>query len=399
MTGELDHDRAVGVLLHDVVGPDVLHGPAGLGAIDAHAGADGRFGAELPGAARLARDGGGRHLEGGPLDDRDLAVDAIEPIVALLSAEVVEPGQVPAPALELEAVRVDGALLVPVPEAHRAAAGHRAEEAGQVGIGGERGDVHPQVAGPLGDQSAELEEPLGGRQPLDLDGRGGQVESRQLLGGEAGIPQGVLLPWDPVPVDLRQRARHGLDADRDPHGPKLVLVALERPPERGLVLRVLQLPLDLRRGQRSPRVEQERRQVEEPLELLPRHVPTLAKHRQVFGGEGAGGAGRAEEERILVRAAPHRRHAHAEVVEEPRHVGPLDDADVVARVVVGACLGGGDEHRGPGEVEGGARVVAHALVARAGSPSDIRSTAMGVPAEGGGGVEDAGHLEGAGAER
>ena len=261
----------------------------------------------------------------------DLSVDAIEPIVALVSPEVVEPGQVPPSALELEAIRVDGALLVPVPEAHRAPASHRAEQAGQVGIGGERSDVHPQVAGTLGDESAELEEPLGGGQPLDLDGGGGEVERRQLFGGEARIPQGVLLPRDPVPVDLRQGARHGLDADRDPHGPKLVLVALERPPERDLVLRVVQLRLDLRRGQRSPRVEQERRQVEEPFELLPRHAPTLAKHRKVFGGESTGGAGRAEEEWILVGTAPHRRHAHAELVEESRHVGPIDDADVVPR--------------------------------------------------------------------
>ena len=93
---ELHHDRAVGGFLDDVVGADVLHGPARLGSVDAHARSHRRFGTELPGASRLTRHRGGGHVERWPVDDGDLAVDAIEAIVPLLLPQVVKARQVPA---------------------------------------------------------------------------------------------------------------------------------------------------------------------------------------------------------------------------------------------------------------------------------------------------------------
>ena len=60
--------------------------------------------------------------------------------------EVVVARDVPPTPLELEAVRIDGAVLVAVPKADRPKARHRPEEARQVRIGGEGRDVHPEVA-------------------------------------------------------------------------------------------------------------------------------------------------------------------------------------------------------------------------------------------------------------
>ena len=72
-------------------GPDVLHRPARLRAVDPHAGAHGRLGAELPGAAGLpGHGGGGRARRPAPSTSVDLALDAVEPVVALLVPEVVE---------------------------------------------------------------------------------------------------------------------------------------------------------------------------------------------------------------------------------------------------------------------------------------------------------------------
>ena len=75
------------------------------------------------------------------------------------------------------------------------------------GSAGQRRDVDAEVAGAVGDQPAELQQPLGGGQALDLHRRGGQVQGGQLVGGEARVAEGVLLAWDAVAVDLRAARR------------------------------------------------------------------------------------------------------------------------------------------------------------------------------------------------
>ena len=195
----------------------MLHRPDRLRAVDADAGSNGRLGAQLPGAACLTRHGGGGRLEGRLVDDGDLALDAIEPVVALLVAEVVVAREVPAAPLELEAVRVDLALLVVVAQATGVRLDTAPNRPGEVGVGGQGGHVHTEVVGALGDEPPQLQEALGGREPLDLHGRGGQVERGQLVGGQTGIAERVLLSGDPVAVDLGQDAGHPLHPQRDAH--------------------------------------------------------------------------------------------------------------------------------------------------------------------------------------
>ena len=258
--------------------------------------------------------GGGRRRTAGSSASSTVALDAVEAVVALLVAEVVVAGEVPAAPLELEPVRVDGALLVVVAERERACGSATAPKSrARFGSAGSGATCTPRSRAPSVTQAAQLEQPLGGGQALDLHRRRGQVQRGQLLGGEAGVAEGVLLPGDAVAVDLRQDAGHRLDPQRDAHRPQLVLVALEGAPERGLVLRVVELPLDLLGRERPPGVEQQSGQVEEALQLLTRHEPTLpsAPSRCSAAQRHRPAAVAPEEQRVLVRAAPHRRDARA----------------------------------------------------------------------------------------
>ena len=87
------------------------HGPAGLVGVDEEAGRDLLALAQLPRCHAQPGNRGARAIEGVGLTDRDVAFDAIEAEVALLSPVVVEGGQVPAPAHEVEPVGVDLPVL------------------------------------------------------------------------------------------------------------------------------------------------------------------------------------------------------------------------------------------------------------------------------------------------
>src|SRR5205085_807600 len=110
----LDRRRAVGIVRPHRVGADVALAERGLARVDAEPGGDGRVVAVSPRVEAHPRRWR-RHSEGvGVADLTDLAVDPIEAEAASLAAESVEPREVPAPALVVEAVRLDGAELAVV---------------------------------------------------------------------------------------------------------------------------------------------------------------------------------------------------------------------------------------------------------------------------------------------
>ena len=168
------------------------------------------------------------------------------------------------------------AVAVPVAQLDRRAARHRRRTA-RTGSGrpGAAATRTPVAGGGAAHEAAELEQAAGGRQALDLHGRGGQVQGGQLVGGEAGIAERVLLRRDAVAVDRREPPGDRLDPQRDAHAAQLVLVALEGPPERRLLLGVVELAPDLLGRDRQAGGEQERGEVEEALELGGRHAVSV----------------------------------------------------------------------------------------------------------------------------
>ena len=119
-------------------------------------------------APRCPAPGPGRRWSGGsnggPSASVDLAVDAVEPVVALLVPEVVVAGEVPAAPLELEAVRVDRALLVAVAEAHRACGSTTApNRRARLGSAGSGATCTPRSRAPSVTRPPELQQALGGR--------------------------------------------------------------------------------------------------------------------------------------------------------------------------------------------------------------------------------------------
>ena len=151
-------------------------------------------------------------------------------------------------------------------------------------------------------------------------------------------------------------------------------------------------------GERSPGVEQERGQVEEPLQLLPRHVPTLPDRGCSAASAPAAAVARKNSgsssgpRPIVVTWRP-------SAARSAGTSGPATTRTSWRSCSKAPSLGRRDQHRRAGEVERGARVVAHALVARPGVAVGHAQHRDRVPAERGGGVEDAGHLERGGAER
>jgi hypothetical protein len=94
------------------------------------------------------------------------------------------------------------------------------------------------------------------------------VQGSELVGAEAGITQVVAVLGDPVAVDCRQGAGNVLHLERHAHRPQVILVTLEGSAEGiGLGCVHPQPVADLEGRQRARRLEQQRRQVEQPFEL------------------------------------------------------------------------------------------------------------------------------------
>ena len=194
------------------------------------------------------------------------------PVVPLVVAHVVVAADVPTAALEVEAVRVDRALDLVVRERHGLALGHGVEQHDESGVDRDRcqlgSDAGCQV---VGGGSAELPEAAGTFDAVEANGRRREVQRRELVGLEPGVAEVVLVLRDAVAGLRRVGARDLAEHERDAHLPQVVLVALERAPERGLLLRVAVHPARDLRGRQRLRCLQERgREVEQPLELLRR---------------------------------------------------------------------------------------------------------------------------------
>src|SRR5262249_62083669 len=114
---------------------------------------------------------------------------------------------------------------------------------------------------------AELQQRLGRRgTTLEAYSRDGNMQ-RGLLGrGQVERRQVVLVGRDPIALLGTERV-HPLEPHGDADPPQRVLVTLERPAVRQLVVRVAGNELDdLLESERPPRVEQRRDQVGEALE-------------------------------------------------------------------------------------------------------------------------------------
>ena len=132
------------------------------------------------------------------------------------------------------------------------------------------------------------------------------MQRGQLVGGEAGVAQGVLLPRDPVAVDRRHRAR--APARRAAGSPSLRSSSLSRSKARrndALLLGVVELALDVLGGDGRRGVEQQRGEVEEALELRrPTRRATLPRATRQACRRGARRRRRPEEQRVLVGPRP-----------------------------------------------------------------------------------------------
>ena len=259
---------------------------------------------------------------------------------------------------------------------------------------GSGADVDAQVPGPLGDEPAQLQQPLGGRQALDLHRRRGQVERRQLLGGEARDRGGRTPPAGSGSRRPRG-ATPGTGSTRSGM-PMARSSSLSRSKARrnaALSSGYSSCAWISVAGQRTARVEQERGQVEEALQLLPRHAADPILQRARAASAPAAGRVARKKQRVLVGTAAHRGDVQPEGRRGGRRRRAVDDAHVVAGVLEGAVGGRGDEHRRAGGVERGARVVAHAPVSRSRVAVGHAQHRDGRATERRGGVEDGRHLE------
>ena len=185
-----------------------------------------------------------------------------------------------------------------------------------------------------------------------------------------------------------------------PIASQLVLVALEGPPERGLVLGVLELRLDLlapvsgRRASSSSAVRLRRRSsfCPDTRATLPSTAARRpARRRRAVARKNSGSSSGPRP--IVVTWRP-------SVVEERRDVGPSTTRTSWRACSKAPASGAATSTERAGEVEGGAGVVAHALVAR--SRRRRRTCAAprsASPPSAAAASRIAGHLEGGGAER
>ena len=226
------------------------------------------------------------------------------------------------------------------------------------------------------------------------------MERGQLLGGEAGVAEGVLLPGDPVAVDLREARR--APARRAAGCPSSRSSSLSRSKARRNAVG----PPGSRAAAGSARAGSGRRASSSSAVRLRRRSSFCPDTRRPYRPRGSSAArapaarGGAEEQRVLVGPAAHRRDVEAERGEERGDVGPVDDADVVARRA---------RRRPPRATATSTAERVRSSAVRVwwltprcrgrGSPSDMRSTAIGRPPSAAAASRIAGHLERGGAER
>ena len=206
------------------------------------------------------------HPEGIGFSDDQVVAEPVDTERAHRVAIAIVADEVPVAASSRESPRLDGARLAAVLEGHRRPASERIEEHGQRGFERERADRSGRRTG-----SVEA------KTPAELQQRGvaagliaeehradGDVQGRGLFRTEAEIGQEVLVGWDAVSL---LAAREVLDDEWDPHGAQRLLVALERAPVRHRFGRVARdLTHQLVTGERTPRVEEAREQVQHPFD-------------------------------------------------------------------------------------------------------------------------------------
>src|SRR5438105_8184893 len=237
--------------------------------------ARGALGLAFPRAVGNAERATGRRLEVGPAAGRrlDRPGHARELEVAHGVARAVVAGEVPRPAV-IQAVRLHLALLRfpaaarAVREAHALARDDRVEQHGDVPVEGHTGQ-QPAGRARLGDAGPDrqLEQPERAvRSPSPR--LGCERECGELVGRETGIVEERLTAPDPV-AGLAPRVDVFL-LDDEAEIAHVVLVAFEHPMER--VVRVIavvrDLLADLVDRERAARVEQQRNQVQQALDLV-----------------------------------------------------------------------------------------------------------------------------------
>src|SRR5262249_51763247 len=222
----------------------------------------------------------------------DLAFDAVEAERPLFPAIPVVADDVPVTTPEEDPPRIHVPALTAIGERDGGSGSVRVEQRRQRRYRRERRQgVRGFALAP-----AELQQRLGRRgTTLEAYGRDGNMQRRLLVRGQVERRQVVLVGRGPIALLGTERVPplepHG---DADP--PQRVLVALELPAVRHLVVRIAGNELDdLLEGERPPRVEQRRDQVGEALEPV-RHrcaraaarAPAAPAARNRAGSSAAG---------------------------------------------------------------------------------------------------------------
>ena len=263
---EREHHRAVGPAL--AVDAGTVAGPAGLVGVHQHPSRDRLPRAELP-----RPQGAGI----GPLPYRvhrrapllDLAGYPVHAEQALRGLVHVPAHQVPVAAVERQAPGFDAPLGIPVQQRHRPASDGGPHQLRQGLVEGQLAHRLDRLGAATGRRGAEPGEARA-RAALEAYQVRGQMQHRQFVGFETQVTAGVLRGRDAVALHRRIEPVEGRDLDGHADRPQVGLVAFERAPESGLVLRVGtgHALTQLVRAERVRCVEQRGGEVQEPFELV-----------------------------------------------------------------------------------------------------------------------------------